>query len=193
VSQRIAIEDVEPDHYVAWALDDLGVFGSGRTREAAIADVSSKVGGAVEVAEEYRSRAGAGDYIINAFFEDDLRPVTAEEIARATRMLEAALSALRQAFERRPGPDAADILRHVSQAERWYFDRLDLSASPEELPEHPLRRLEATHRRTVELLPRLVRSSAVTERSGEKWSPRKVLRRTLWHRKDHLAQIERAL
>lgn len=189
---RVGVEDVEPHHYVAWAFDAPGSFGSGKTKDEALDRVKAKLGGAVEVVEDFKSKLGAGDYIINALFEDDLRPVATEEIAKARSLLEETLISLIHAFERRRDPQAADVVNHVSRAERWYFDRLNLSPPREGLSEDPAERLRAVHRGTLELLPRLVNESVVTEKSGEKWSARKVLRRTLWHRQDHLQQLERA-
>ncbi len=190
MSYRVGVEDVEPRHYVAWAFDAPGTFGSGKTPEEALDRVGAKLGGAVEIVEDLKSKLGAGGYIINALFEDDLRPVTTEEIAEAESLLEKTLASLMQAVERRRTSQAADIVNHVAQAERWYFDRLGLSSPRAGLAEDPAERLRAVHQRTIELLPHLVDESIVTEKSGEKWSARKVLRRTLWHRQDHLRQLE---
>ncbi len=192
MSYRVGVEDIEPHHYVAWAFDAPGSFGSGKTRDEALDRVGAKLGGAVDVVEDFKAKIGASGYIINALFEDDLRPVTTEQIAEARSLLDETLTGLIHAFERRHDLQAADIVNHVSRAERWYFDRLDLSPSREGLPEDPAERLRAVHQRTIDLLPRLVNESIVTEKSGEKWSARKVLRRTLWHRQDHLQQLEEA-
>lgn len=189
-SYRVGIEDIEPHHYVAWAFDAPGTFGSGKTRDEALDRVETKLGGAVEVVEDFKSELGAGGYIINALFDDDLRPVAAEEIAKARSLLEETLTSLIEALERRRTSQAADIVNHVSRAELWYFDRLSLSSPREGLPDDPAERLRAVHQRTIELLPRLVHESIVTEKSGERWSARKVLRRTLWHRQDHQQQLE---
>ncbi len=190
MTYRVGIEDIEPDHYVAWVFDDPGVFGSGRTRDEAIEQVKAKLDAEVEVTEEFKSKAGTGDYIINAFFEDDRRPVTAEEVSKARPLLEETLVGLIAVFDRRPDSQSADIINHVSQAERWYFDRLGLSSHRDGLPEDPTERLRAVHQRTIALLPRLAEAQDFAEKSGEKWSARKVLRRTLWHRQDHLQQLE---
>ena len=192
MAHRIGLEDIEPNHYVAWAFDIPGVFGSGKTRDAAVDQVKERLGGEVEVVEEFKSKLGVGDYITNALFEDDLRPVTAEEIPKAKASLEETRGGLTVASNRCSDPQATEIMNHISQAEWWYFDRLNLSAPREGLPENPLERFRAVHQRTVELLPHLVNTSDVTEKSGERWSARKVLRRTLWHRQDHLQQLEKA-
>lgn len=189
---RVGIEDIEPNHYVAWAFDNPSVFGSGKSREEALDQVKARLGYEVEVAEEFKSKPGDGGYIINALFEDDLRPVTAEEISEARPILEETLSGIIHAFGRHPDSQSVDIINHISQAEWWYFDRLNLSSPREELSEDPIKRLRVIHQRTVELLPRLVGTTDVTEKSGESWSARKVLRRTLWHRQDHLKQLEKA-
>lgn len=192
VSHRLGVEDIEPNHYVAWVFDAPGVFGSGRTREEAIEEARRRVGGTVDVAEEHRSWLSRPDYIVNAFFQDDLRPVTADEVDQARALLDRTLEEIVRAFERWPDPEASRIVGHVSQAEWWYFDRLRLSSPREGLPDEPLERLRAIHQRTVEILPRLVNERRVAENVGEQWSARKILRRTLWHRQDHLRQLERA-
>ena len=192
MAHRIGLEDIEPNHYVAWAFDFPGVFGSGETQDEALDQVKEKLGGEVEVVEEFKSKLGVGDYIINALFEDDLRPVTAEEIPKAKALLEETHGRLTAASSRRSDPQATEITNHISQAEWWYFDRLNLSAPREGLPENPLERFRAVHQRTVGLLFHLVNTSDVTEKSGERWSARKVLRRNLWHRQDHLQQLEKA-
>jgi hypothetical protein len=45
----------------------------------------------------------------------------------------------------------------------------------------------------VSLLPTLVGVAQVIELDGELWSPRKLLRRTLWHEREHTVHIQRLL
>ncbi len=190
MAHPIGIEDIEPDHFVACAFEAPGIFGSGKTRDEAVADVGARLGGPVRIAEEFRARMDVGDYIINAFFQDDLRPVSTEEIATARTLLDSTLADLIRQVKRRGDQRSMDIVDHVSRAEWWYFDRLDLASPVERLPKNPTRRLRSVHERTMALLPELVGTTEVVERSGERWSARKVLRRTLWHRQDHLRQLQ---
>jgi len=189
---RLGLEDIESNHFVAWAFDAAGIFGSGETQDEAVNQARARLGGEVEIVEEFKSKPGAGNYIINALFEDDLRLITTAEVSKAKSLLEKTLTGLARAFERRHGPRAVDTINHLSQAEWWYFDRLNLSSPREGLPEDPIERLRAIHERTIALLLELVDNEDIVEKSGEKWSARKVLRRTLWHRQDHLQQLEKA-
>jgi hypothetical protein len=43
------------------------------------------------------------------------------------------------------------------------------------------------------ILPGLAGSTLVVGMSGEFWSPRKVLRRAVWHELDHIAHIRKLL
>ena len=58
---------------------------------------------------------------------------------------------------------------------------------------HPFQRLEQVRSHLVEILPGLVGSTQVVGISGEFWSPRKLLRRAVWHEYDHLAHIRKLL
>jgi predicted RNase H-like HicB family nuclease len=104
----IAVEDIEPSHYVAWALDLPGCFSRAPTAEEAIASApqgiveyfrwlnrhdpalpSSSALPTVEVVEvfqSFRSRKDP-DYFVNAFFGDDRRPLTYWDIAIALNLL----------------------------------------------------------------------------------------------------------
>lgn len=175
---------------MTWLLDTVGGYGSGPDREQALRAARDRCGGQVEVVEEVASVTAADGYIINAFFEDDRRPVTATEVAQARTELDWLLARLIRAYELRPDAGAAQVVDHIVRAEQWYFQRIDLPGPLESLPDDPVARLRAVHIRTSELTPRLIADHRVTEKSGERWSARKVLRRTLWHRQDHLAQLE---
>lgn len=83
------------------------------------------------------------------------------------------------------------ILRHVGGAEWWYLDRLGLSIPREDLPEEPFERLEKVRAYLVKVLPRIAGSKQVVGVDGEFWSPRKLLRRAVWHERDHTAHIQK--
>lgn len=218
---RLGVEDIEPDHWLAWALDLPGCFSAARTEEeavarapAAIADYRSWLVGhgraasradewcdvtVVEVFHAFSEEAD--DYLVNAFFADDRRPLAREEIAEGLALLGCSRRDL-LTVARRLSPEALDrpvadeargsiagILGHIAQAEWWYFDRLGLACPRAELPGEPFARLEQVRAWTVARLPELVDDERVTERVGEQWSARKVLRRTLWHERDHTRHI----
>ena len=58
-----------------------------------------------------------------------------------------------------------------------------------EIPEDPFARLASVREHFVTCLPALAKRAGVITLSGETWSPRKVLRRALWHERDHTEHI----
>lgn len=87
----------------------------------------------------------------------------------------------------------AGILRHVGNAEWWYLDRLGLAFPRPEQPYETFEWLEKTRARMTEVLPELVGSKMVLGTDGEFWSPRKILRRSAWHERDHTQHILKLL
>ena len=83
------------------------------------------------------------------------------------------------------------ILDHIGKAEFWYLDRLDLARSQDELPSEPGERLNMVRQQLLTTLPKLAGSSQVVGVDGEFWSPRKLLRRAVWHERDHTAHIRK--
>ncbi len=57
----------------------------------------------------------------------------------------------------------------------------------------PLAKLEKARAQTRARLPELVGAAQIVERVGERWSARKVLRRTLWHERDHTQHIAKLI
>ncbi len=62
-----------------------------------------------------------------------------------------------------------------------------------QLPGDLLTRLRAVRANTQAQLVTLVGDGSAVSKWGELWSARKVLRRTLWHERDHTQQIARLL
>jgi predicted RNase H-like HicB family nuclease/uncharacterized damage-inducible protein DinB len=153
---------------------------------------------ATEMGELHRAWNSEPDYEVNAFFATDHAPLTADEITRALRLLEWTRVDLFTALdgvsptdltrELEPGWSLQRILRHVANSEWWYLDRLGLSSgSLNELPEDWGARLAYTRARLREVLPTLAGDKRLLEKQFELWSPRKLLRRALWHERDHTA------
>lgn len=221
---RLGIEDIEPNHWVAWAFDFPGCFSKARNREDAIAEAPLRIAEyfewltshnystppateqiEVEVGESSRSFISEGDYIVNAFFEDDRRLLSTDEAEHALWLLTCTRSDLLQVIQQ-ISPAQLDrpirgevqgsirgILNHVAWAEWWYFDRLNMAFKREEMPEDVVDMLEKVRAHTRRYLPQLVGNTTITERIGERWSARKVVRRTLWHERAHTQQIIRYL
>lgn len=153
--------------------------------------------------ENYQPVAN-GNCEVNAWFRRDWRPPTQEDIEHGLELLSWTRQELLQTVyglsqekleERYPGErwSIAGILRHVGGAEWWYLDRLGLAQPREQVPEDPFQRLDQVRVRLEQVLPGLEGSIQVVGVDGEFWSPRKLLRRAVWHERDHTAHILRLL
>lgn len=139
-------------------------------------------------------------YEVNAWFRHDWKPLGNEEIERGLELLGWShtdfLGSVQGLSDGEmhislPGErwDIAGVLRHVGGAEWWYLDRLGLAFPRQDVPEKPFERLDAVRAHLVGILPGLEGSTQVVGIDGEVWSPRKVLRRALWHERDHTQHI----
>lgn len=138
---------------------------------------------------------------INAWFRHDWKPLSAEDIRRGLLVLDwsradllelvASLTPqqLLQEFEGERW-NISGVLRHVANAENWYLDRLALApCARKDLPEDPFARLDLVRRHMKQVLPTFTGLNDVRGIEGEIWSPRKVLRRSVWHEIDHIEHI----
>jgi predicted RNase H-like HicB family nuclease len=224
MAYRIAIEDMEQDHFVAWALDLPGCFSTARTQEEAFALAPASIsryftwlknygyrnlprGSRVEVekVENFKSYVSEGMYVVNAFFEDDKKPLSEEEIEVGLWVLKCTREDLFDTTDRisdeklnKTIPNQVHgtimgILEHIAWSEWWYFDRLNLAFPREQMPSDKFEMLKFVRKHTFAKFPELIDSDLVIPRSGERWSPRKLLRRTLWHERDHTHHIEKLM
>jgi predicted RNase H-like HicB family nuclease len=220
MAYRIAVEDMEQNHWVAWALDLPGCFSSARTQEEAIVMAPTSISQYitwlknlgyrqlprqdyidVEVEETFRSFVSGGMYVANAFFEDDQRPLLEEDVEFGLWLLERTQEDLldvvqtvdRDKFSQSiPGEvqgSIQGIVEHIAWSEWWYLDRLGLAFDREKMPAGVIKMLEAVRQHTRNQLPDLIGLDRIVIVRGEKWSPRKILRRTLWHERDHTNHI----
>jgi len=160
----------------------------------------SGLAGPMMVSEVIRAWLYEDEYEVNAFFASDRPPVISEELDEFRRLLEMtgqdllaaidglAAEHLTKEFSGERWP-ILGILRHVANADLWYLDRLGLALPQSELPEEVLPRLQVVRLHLVASLPALSSRTGVVALSGELWSARKVLRRTLWHERDHTDHI----
>jgi hypothetical protein len=139
---------------------------------------------------------------VNAFFAADAPPLCGEEVGQAECLFEwttgdllNAISDLPQEILEREAErewSIAGIVYHTARGDWCYLRALglapDWSLAPqdEELPAL----LGWTTRLILKALPGLVNDARIDLVSGELWSPRKFLRRALWHRRDHLNHIQ---
>lgn len=144
-------------------------------------------------------------YAVNAWFRMDWKPLDESEIERGLSILQWSREDLLQAV--RGLDDAAldrklpnerwsirGILKHIGSAEWWYQDRLGFAeGSRETLSRDAFERLEQTRSRTRDQLLLLAGVEQVIGKEGEFWSPRKFLRRTIWHEIDHRQHILKLL
>lgn len=153
-----------------------------------------------------RVQRGKDTYMVESFFVRDWKPLAPHEVERALKLLSwsradlmsivKALSAekLDQTY---PGErwNINGILKHIGGAEWWYQERIGypFPEHEENVSANPFERLAVVRTHFNSLLPRLVGVSKVLGLEGEIWSPRKVLRRALWHERDHTDHIRKLL
>jgi predicted RNase H-like HicB family nuclease len=230
VPYRVGLERGAEGGHLAWVLDYPGCFAFGPTEREVLARIPEAIRdyfawlGAhgipaagpgvpedfrvVEIFEVYTinerfERGGTRE--INAWFLDDWRPLTEEEVEFALQVLAASRKDLQAAVAGLPDPvldtvlpgqrwSMRGVLRHVARGENWYLSRLgrEVKDPPAEVWAH----LETVRRALEQALQDWIGRSLVVGVEGEFWSPRKVLRRAAWHERDHIAhlhQLRRAL
>jgi len=139
---------------------------------------------------------------VNAFFEDELRPVTEIEVEKSLLIftwqreeLYGGISTLSEEVLEKQYPDQRwnilGILKHIANAENWYLSRLGYSnLRKDQLPEQPLARLEIMQEAVSTFFRQFPLDARVLNIDGETWSCRKIIRRTLWHQRDHIEHIK---
>ncbi len=143
-------------------------------------------------------------YEVNAWFKHDWLPLSEEDIHHGLMLLAWSRGDLKDLVKdldadtlARTYPNErwsiAGILNHVGGAEWWYLSRLGLAFPAQEVPKQPFERLDRVRTRLLEVLPGFAGSQQVIGISGEFWSSRKLLRRAVWHERDHIAHIRKLL
>jgi uncharacterized damage-inducible protein DinB len=152
------------------------------------------------VSEVVRAWQYEPEYEVNAFFAADRPPVSADELPEYQRLLEASHRDLLASVDGL-SPEAMQrpiqgerwplggIVHHVARSELFYLDRLGLAFARGELNPEPLDAIEQVRERLRSVLPALSAHTGVVALAGEVWSARKVLRRALWHERDHAQHI----
>jgi hypothetical protein len=143
-----------------------------------------------------------GEVEINAWFRHDWRPLTPLEVERGLQLLAWSRADLLAALQDVP-PERMDtlflgqrwsirgVVKHVATAEWWYLSRLGLTGGlpRASMPHEPLELLVFVRAALEKTLPTLAGSRQVVGVGGEFWSPRKLLRRAVWHELDHIGHI----
>jgi len=157
-----------------------------------------------QVAEIIRAWEYAPDYEVNAFFATDRPALTEAEIIEARRLLYLARAELLDASlgldpahlaEPIPGAEwtVNDVMRHVATAENWYLDRIGLAHEPAWDMKDTLGRLMLVRQHLLDVLPYFIGDERLVENNGELWTPRKIIRRALWHERDHANHIRQLM
>ena len=181
----------ETKTWLSFAEDDIEVEINGRWDSYFINDDMDKV-------------SEADGYSVNAFFPYDWKPLTAKDVDRALKLLDWTrtdlLKDVHGVSEEKLNTKfpterwtIKEILGHVGGAEWWYLDRLELAFPRDKLPEEPIERLKKTRWLVNAVLPKLVGVKRVVGVDGELWSPRKILRRIVWHERDHTEHIRQLI
>jgi len=142
---------------------------------------------------------------VHAFFEDDARPLRPWDLDIAARLLEWS----RQDFLMLSGgllPDSPsrlenapnwktldDLMGHMWETEHMILNRMGAMVDAADMPGDAVGRLQLIRKKFQEKLPEWAEADIIVEEFGEKWSPRKALRRVLWHERDHIWQLERLI
>ncbi|MBE0681575.1 MAG: hypothetical protein IH589_06645 [Anaerolineales bacterium] len=222
----LAVEDMEPNHWIAWAINLPACFSSATTAVDAVAHAPQKITEyfswllthnnllpainqpiEVEVVETFHSFASSDDpeYIVNAFFDDDRRPLEYWDVEIALRLLNwthqdllsviqsVTQEKLTKAISGEVRGSITGILNHVAIAENWYFEQLSCGLERAKLPDDPLEKIAIVRANTQEQLVKLTGDEQITKNCDELWSARKIVRRTLWHERDHAQHIMQLL
>ncbi len=152
--------------------------------------------------DDFDKAGEAEGYSVESFFPYDWKPLTNIEIKHALDMLawsrDDLLKSVHGLSEDKLNQTYVGerwsingILGHVGGAEWWYLERLGLAFPRADVPEVPLTRLEKVRRQFNSALFKMDGLKKVVGVDGEIWSPRKVLRRALWHERDHVDHIRK--
>lgn len=144
----------------------------------------------------------ADGYSVESFFPYDWKPLTTTEIKHALDMLawsrDDLLKAVHGLSEEKLNKtylgerwSINGVLGHVGGAEWWYLERLGMAFPRADIPEAPSVKLAKVRRHFNAALFKMDGLNQVVGVDGEFWSPRKVLRRALWHERDHVDHIRK--
>jgi len=227
---KLGIENGSEGRTIVWVLEHLGCFSYGENSQEALdalpaalqeynewlvrheqgarvipLDLDFHIDGTWEVYQIDENFAVTSEgYEVNAWFQDDWKPLAEKEIALGIELLSMSRADLLLTVEglgeetmnlKLPGErwSIAGILKHVASADWWYLDRLGMAFPSDQLPSEPGERLDKVRTHMVDILPSLAGSKLVVGIEGEFWSPRKLLRRAVWHERDHTFHIRKLM
>ncbi|MGD0174833.1 MAG: DinB family protein [Anaerolineales bacterium] len=158
----------------------------------------------VKIAERFQRSPWLKDpsRYVHAFYEDDARPLRAWDMDIALRLLDWSREDLLQLagtllpdflerLENEPRWKTLDsLLGHIWESENAILGTMGAAVDIITMPSDGVGRLQAVRGRLRSVLPQWAEVEVEREIFGEKWSPRKVLRRALWHERDHVLKWE---
>lgn len=217
---RVGLERDVEGRSLAWALDFPGAFAYGKNNAEALEKLPDSLleyerwigqhsdGNWVSLAEFEQQVVESFDiYLnnengtVNAFFEDDRRPMEAKEIDKALKLhtwqrqdlLTEVENLSPQLMTRMlPGQrwNINGVLNHIARTEIQYLGSLKLPLPKGEFLVHnPFKLLELSYEMVQKALPGLEGNARIVDNDGELWSARKLLRRLLWHQRNHIEHI----
>lgn len=214
----VCVEELERN-WIAHVPDLPGCFSQHQQREQAIAQVPQTVqdylkwcqghslfvsglSGPMIVSEVIRAWDYEYGEEVNAFFASDRPPLALEEMREIEELLRATRIDLHKAIAEVDFSDLdvqipgerwtiRGVVEHVAQSENWYLDRIGLALPSVQVPPDPMDQLEQIRDHCLKMLPELVKRTGVVTLAGETWSSRKVVRRMLWHERDHTDHIRK--
>lgn len=150
-----------------------------------------------------------GEHEVNAFFAPDAQAVDDEELDWGLALLGWAHEDLMRMARALPaaaldvpppqgGRTLRQILDHVGQSQLWFVSRLDASPVPtaiSQLGGETVERLDRVHNACESRLrgANEEQRARVLDHEGERWSMRKVLRRSVQHTREHTAEVQRLM
>ena len=223
---RVGMEEDPGIRYTAWALDFPGCFAYGADQAEALLTLPRKLleydywvrlhtdqpwfqldGLDMHVEETFqvnRINLQGEEYEVNAFFKDDLHPLTHPEVEQALKLLawqqEELLAGIEcvskenlNKVENGQRWSILGVVRHLAFAELWYLQNLSLPTPeiPQDLDSISV--IRKSYDAVVGALPALIGNYSISEFSQEQWSARKLIRRICWHRRDHIDHIRQLL
>jgi uncharacterized damage-inducible protein DinB len=138
---------------------------------------------------------------VNAFFAADAAPISSAERVMAAALLDWTRADLLKAINGLSPDvmnqavegewDISGIFYHTLRSDWHYLHVLGLAPDWAEAPSDSnlAAVLEWTQSLYLAALSGMVEQNRIVQVEGEVWSPRKTLRRALWHRRDHTAHI----
>jgi len=137
---------------------------------------------------------------VHSFFRSDLLPLTVEDVQKAQLIFNWQREELLAGVETLPEEimkhefdgqrwTIEGILEHIARVEKWYFSHMGFEIMLPAESDNPLHLLEISATATNLYLPQLIGIDEVFTHHKEKWSARKLVRRLLWHHRDHIDHI----